>query len=435
MRRLVWRVGGGTLLHGPVMHGTNIAAAQGVHRERFEFIQPGDCMAFSSKQACAVLLLAACGAAAGADEKTFDFSGFGTAGVAWSDTDKGELVRDIQPRGVDSTGDVGIDSLVGVQGTVHWSSAISATAQVMFRRSTSSSFTLDVPLAFVKDQLTQDLAVRVGRLQLPAFMISEYRQVGYANTFIRPPLEVYGQVPLDYIDGVDGLYSHSFGPVDVNLGAFYGRADLSVGTIGVSVRKSRGGNLSATWGPLTLRYGRVESFLTLTTPADALIDAVRTTGFTALADQLSANNKAAIFTGYGLSADWHNVLVQGEYTQSAVGGYLADSRGRYGLVGYRIHRFTPFVSYAQRNPISPQTDGTIPPVGPLLPLALGVNALLTAYRQHTTSFGIRWDFHDSMDLKLQVDRISPQGPGLFVNVQPGFKGPVTVAAVALDFVF
>lgn len=55
--------------------------------------------------------------------------------------------------------------------------------------------------------------------------------------------------------------------------------------------------------------------------------------------------------------------------------------------------------------------------------------------QHTTSAGIRWDVHESIDLKLQIDRVSPQGNGLFVNPQPGFHGPVTVAGLTVDFVF
>jgi hypothetical protein len=39
-------------------------------------------------------------------------------------------------------------------------------------------------------------------------------------------------------------------------------------------------------------------------------------------------------------------------------------------------------------------------------------------------------------LKVQFDRVRPsQAAGLLINPQPGFRGPVTVGAVALDFVF
>ena len=39
------------------------------------------------------------------------------------------------------------------------------------------------------------------------------------------------------------------------------------------------------------------------------------------------------------------------------------------------------------------------------------------------------------DIKLQVDRVDPEGAGLFIQPRPGFRGPVTVGTVAVDFVF
>ena len=393
-------------------------------------------MGFSCKQAGALLAMAVCAAAANAQGMTFDFSGFGTAGYTWADTNKAEFVRDRQPKGADNTGDIGVDSLVGVQGTVHLNSSISATTQLIVRRSTSTDFTLDVPLAFLKDAVTQDFAIRVGRLQLPTFMVSESRQVGFANTFVRPPVEVYGQSPLDFIDGVDGQYAHSFGPIDIAAGAFYGKVAVSVQGADVSVRKFAGANISATWGPVTLHYARLSGHITIATSADQLIAAVGAAGFTQLAAQLSIADRATTFSDFGLNLDWHNFLLQGEATQSEIGGFIADSRGQYALAGYRIRKFTPYVIYSVRKTISPTSDNTIPQVGPLLPLALAVNSILGGPDdQHSISGGIRWDFRDSMDLKLQVDHVSFQGPGLFANVQPGFHSPVTVAGLAVDFVF
>ena len=102
-----------------------------------------------------------------------DVSGFGTAGFAITDTDKATFVRSqAQPVGVDETGDVGLDSLLAVQATVHLSDMFSVTGQAMVRRLFTSSFALDVPVFFAKADLTHDLAIRVGRIQLPVFMSS-----------------------------------------------------------------------------------------------------------------------------------------------------------------------------------------------------------------------------------------------------------------------
>ena len=93
--------------------------------------------------------------------------------------------------------------------------------------------------------------------------------------------------------------------------------------------------------------------------------------------------------------------------------------------------------FARQKITSERTDNTIPQVGALIPLAQGVNTLINSVGadQHTTSAGLRWDLHESMDLKLQVDRITPQGNGLLIFVKPGFHGPVDVATMTLDFVF
>jgi hypothetical protein len=51
-------------------------------------------------------------------------------------------------------------------------------------------------------------------------MNSDFREVGYANTWVRPPIEVYGQEPLDSVDGMDVLYRTVLGPVDLAAQAF-----------------------------------------------------------------------------------------------------------------------------------------------------------------------------------------------------------------------
>jgi hypothetical protein len=391
-------------------------------------------MGFSCKQAGALLAMAVCATVANAEGMTFDFSGFGTASYTWADTNKAEFNRDLQPIGADNTGSAEVDSLAGVQGTVHFSSNLSATVQMLVRRVTTPDYQLDVPVAFLKDALSNDFAVRVGRLPVPLFLISDYRTVGFANTFIRPPQEVYGAAPLYTVNGADVLYSHSFGQVQIDSQFYYGGSQIDAGTSEVTSKKIFGGNISVTFGPLTLRYGRMGNHTTIVSPADPLIAALGGAGFTALANQLSTHDRAASFKALGASLDWHNILLQAETTDAVGGGFNPTTRGQYALAGYRIRKFTPYAMYSVRK-ITGSITNTIPAFGPLVPLARAVDALVAGYDQHSTSGGIRWDFRDSMDLKLQVDHVSFQGPGMFANVQPGFHSPVTVAELAVDFVF
>jgi hypothetical protein len=369
-----------------------------------------------------------------------DISGFGTGGFAVTDTSKAEFGHSqTQAIGANDQGDVGVDSLFALQGTVHLNDVFSATVQGMVRRFFSTGFQLDVPVFFVKADVTHDFAIRVGRIQLPVFMSSDYRQVGYSNTWIRPPVEVYGQVPFDSDDGADMLYRTSLGPLDISAQAFYGKTDASLPN-GVSVqsRQNWGANATITMGPLSLRAGHNQSqFTSTSTATNQLLAAVSAAGFQALAARLNPVNVPFRFTDYGFSLDGTHFTIQGEWSRETGGGFLASADAQYLLAGYRIRKFTPYAMYAREKITSPRTDTTIPPVGPLLPLAQGVNQLINSVGadQHTVSAGLRWDFHESVDLKLQLDHVSFQGNGLFINPQPGFHGPVNVGSMTVDFVF
>jgi hypothetical protein len=386
-----------------------------------------------------MLALALCSKWASAALPAIDISGFGTGGFVITDNGRAEFGRSQEQLvGANSEGDVGVDSLLALQGTMHLDDMFSATVQTMVRRLFSTGFQLDVPVFFVKAEVTRDLAVRVGRIQLPVFMNSDYRQVGYSNTWIRPPVEVYGQVPFDSDDGVDVLYRKAIGPADISAQAFYGKTDLNFPGATIQSRKNWGANVNVTIGPLTLRAGRDQSAFTSSSAAvTQLLTAVNAAGFTALANRLNPLNVPFKFTDFGFSLDETHLTIQGETSKFTAGGFVASTDAQYLLAGYRVGKLTPYAMYARQWVTSARSDPTIPRIGPLIPLALGVDQLINSVGadQHTISAGIRWDVHDSVDLKLQVDRVSPEGNGLFINIRPGFHGPVTVASMTLDFVF
>jgi hypothetical protein len=384
------------------------------------------------------LAFALCPEWAAAAVPQIDVSGFGTGGFAITDTGKADFGRSqAQATGTNKDGDVGI-SLFGIQGTVRLTDMFSATVQGLVRRQFSANFQLDIPVFFLKAEVTRDLAVRVGRIQLPTFMVSDYRQVGYSNTWIRPPVEMYGQIPFDNDDGADVLYRKSLGPFDISTQVFYGKTDASLAVATIQGRRNWGVDTTITIGPLSVRGGRSEStFTSISTQTNTLLAEVSAAGFPDLANRLSPTNVPFRFTNIGFSLDGTHLTAEGEASREKAGGYLASLDAQYVLAGYRVRKFTPYVMYARSKITSERTDPTIPHFGPLLPLALGVDQLINSFGgdQHTISAGLRWDLHDSVDMKAQVDRVSPQGNGLFVNPQPGFHGPVDVLTVTVDFVF
>ena len=396
------------------------------------------------------------------DGPSVKISGYGTAALTGADTDNAQFARPNQASGAGRTARTGVDSNLGLQANVTVNPWLSATAQGLARKDGENDFGAELAWAFAKAKVSDSFSVRVGRMGLPVFMISDYRNVGYANTMLRPPGEMYSQVPLNSIDGIDGSYQFSAGDTSVTTQLALGRtkATLATGpdsTVHVEGKSIVALNVVAEHGPVTVRFGRAETRLTINdSPSlNTLMGGVRAAGsgyriaqLGALADALEVKDKKASFTSVGLGLDWNNVLVQSEYAKRKTDSYVSDSTAWYVMGGYRIGAFLPYYSHASLK-ADGRVNNTVPAACPtgypaactptLRALSAGVDTLATMrnqLEQSTHSIGVRWDFHRSAALKVQIDRIKPKnGPGLFVQAKPGFHGPVTVAAAAIDFVF
>jgi hypothetical protein len=114
-------------------------------------------------------------------------SGFGTGALTWTNTDKAEFGRPNQASGATKGVTTGVDSNFGVQADYAVNSWLSVTGQGLVRKDAQDDFGADLAWAFAKARVSDDVAIRVGRMGVPAFMISDYRNVGFANTMLRPP--------------------------------------------------------------------------------------------------------------------------------------------------------------------------------------------------------------------------------------------------------
>jgi hypothetical protein len=82
----------------------------------------------------------------------------------------------------------------------------SAVLQLVSERTLRDGYAPVVEWANLQYQVTPDLSVRVGRIALPLFLTGDYRKAGYALPWVRPPVELYGAIPLSNSDGVDASY-------------------------------------------------------------------------------------------------------------------------------------------------------------------------------------------------------------------------------------
>jgi hypothetical protein len=289
-------------------------------------------------------------------------------------------------------------------------------------------------------------------------MISDYRNVGYANTMLRPSPEVYGQVTVDSLDGADVTWQGSIGETTVTAQLAVGGATAPIASNGevVTVRTTdtRVLTVSAEHGPLTLRASRAVAKVSVSGVAglNGLVAGLRAVGsgyrIAALneqADILEIDKKKAVFTSAGAMLDWNNVLFNGEYTVRKSDRFAEDTRAWYVMAGYRIGKVLPYIAHG-RTWADQGVDNIVPTSCPaaygpactptVQALRAGVAQINRNTRQSTDTVGVRWDAFRSAALKFQIDRVKPEGgPGLLLSTKPGFTGPVTVGAVAIDFVF
>jgi hypothetical protein len=390
------------------------------------------------------------------DSSPVRISGFGTAALTWSDTDKAEFARPNQASGVKKDPRTGVDSNLGLQADYSVNSWLSVTGQGLVRKDGEDNYGAELTWAFAKAKISDQLSVRVGRLVLPTFMISEYRNVGYANTFLRPPQEVYSQVPLNSVDGADLTWQQAYGDTTVTAQLALGRSKTSLSSgIDAELTSLRALTLTAEHGPFTVRVGRTETKLTVDAPQfNTLVNALNTAGNAYKISQLNDmarlvdnHKKKGSFTSAGLGMDWNNIVAQTEYAKRKIDTASGSTDSWYVLGGYRFGKFLPYYSHAKLS-VSSDFANTVPTAcaagspAACNPTVRALRNSLESLRtgtnngaQSTDSIGLRWDFASSADLKFQVDRIKPDSKGLFVHTVSGFKGPVTVAAVAVDFIF
>jgi hypothetical protein len=386
-------------------------------------------------------------------------SGFGTGALTWTNTDKAEFARPNQASGADKDVTTGVDSNFGVQADYAVNSWLSVTGQGLVRKDAQDDFGAELAWAFAKAKVSDDVSIRVGRMGVPAFMISDYRNVGYANTMLRPPAEVYSQMLFNTVDGADVIWQHSYADTTYTAQFAVGKSKVDIaGGPSLEGRRVTALNLVAEHGPLTVRFGRVDGRLTLNNSASlaTLLGSLNkvAAGYkfpqaAQLATDIDVRDKKASFTSLGATLDWNNIVVQSEYAKRKTDSYINDTTSWYVMGGYRIGKFLPYYSHAKLA-IDGNVHNGMPaacPAGypaactPTLATLNGVVANLrytgvSQGEQQTDTVGLRWDFRSSVALKVQFDRVRPnKTAGLLINAQPGFKGPVTVGAVALDFVF
>jgi hypothetical protein len=424
-----------------------------------QFAQRERLSARRSRTAEAFILLALLGIPIGtyaASDDTspsiFSLSAFGTLGVVHSSEDRADFTA--SPLAPDGAGfsdawSANVDSRLGAQVMARFTPQLSAMLQVISEQRYNDTYTPHVEWANITYQPTPEINLRLGRIVLPTFLLSDSRKVGYANTWVRPPVEVYSLSPIFDSDGADVSYTVHLGQLVNTVVGTYGQTSFGYPQGGqFTVKRLRVIADTVEFGAATLHAAYQASSYTYHT-LDPLFDAFRQFGpqGIALANRYDLDDKPAQVITAGALYDPGKWFMTGEWGQRKLNSAAGEAIAWYVSGGYRLAKFTPYLTYSRSKADSNTSDPGLSLSG--LPpnvagTAAGLNAALNSFlgtlaAQKTFSLGSRWDVMKNVDLKLQYDHINlgAASAGTLINVQPDFQrgGTVNVASIAIDFVW
>ena len=316
------------------------------------------------------------------------------------------------------------DSHLGLQISAAVSDKVDMTAE-LYTEGGSANYNLEAQFAYATYHFTDQSSVRMGKYKGAFYMVSDYKDVGYAYPWVRPPLEVYSTNPIKALSGIDFVYQSQ-------LAGMYWLTELYVGsgthsakvlpstvdgtpypnpkgsTLSFETPSAKGINISATGDIGTFRLGYFEA---LVNQADFMI-----------------TEKKGTFLGIGFNIDWNDIVVYSELiqrdTDPALAGAFPDQNAAYLTLGYRMGNFLPYVTYAE--------------------LAKGKDASPFAQLQSSVALGLRTEVSDAAALKFEIMKVTPEKNPLasgFNTTNAGyglFDNPVkdgTVATVTFDVIF
>lgn len=370
--------------------------------------------------------------------------GFGTLGIARSDDDSVQFVRDLsQPDGLTRKWSGKVDSLLGLQANLKFSEQTEGVMQVVSRYRYDGTYTPELTWAFLRHDVSPELSLRAGRLGTEFYMLADSRLVGYANLTVRPPPDYFGSLVFSYIDGLDVSAA-----TPAAGGLFRGKLFA-----GLSPEKTPfvkpltwdldgslmvGGHVDYLRGPWQFRVGHAQVRFENEAPLNDLVEqAYGISNFLSLVPELKVAGKWTHFNSLGMVYDEGPLQLQLMLSQTKhENGAYEDSKAGYVIAAYRLGQVTPYLGYSQAK--SSAKNLASPPPTPLAELAAGIVAA-SHNDQHTLFLGGRWDLQPKLALKAQVDWIHGSPTSLFSfrdeNNTPTWDGRMTIFSLALDFVF
>lgn len=397
----------------------------------------------------------------------FALSGFGTVGVVEkTGLSNWGLIRSTAQKGAATGLSAAPDSRLGAQ--IDWSNdrGWEAAAQgVLLHRADGALSSDAIEQAYVGYRPQANTRIRLGRISPDMFLYSESRNVGYAFTWARPPIDFYAFAPVVAVNGLDVEQRWDMGNSSWRLRATAGmiRTSSTDGgrsshpvkvddILAVGLTRESGGLLlklsylqarvGMDLGPeyAALRQG-VDNFRN--SPVPALRE-----GFTPIGDRLwsgGATRYLALAAQYD-SGPWTFVAEGSRLTVpgSPLGAYRAyasaawrkDTVTYYAIASRVKPREAALAEPALASPLAPVVGPAAARQAQMLAGYATDAVNLFRFDQSTVGVGLRWDFASNAALKLQADRFNVRrNGGANWRNHDGQAAKGTLFSILVDFVW
>ncbi len=421
-------------------------------------VRPG-----ASARRLAALLAVLCVGGAGLPASAGEFAihGFGTLGAAYIDKPSGwGYARSINQHVNDDAFRADLDSVIGLQVNYQPSANFELVAQAAALRLDGDAERNDyLGLGFVGWHPNADWSLRLGRVNLDAYLISDHHVVGFTYPFIRPPVEYYGRMPTS-LDGGDVSRIWIVDGVQWRAKLIAGRTENGTGDSRLTLWPVVGLVGSRESDGLLLRisalHGRTRNNLRVLDPLLQGLQQMQALPVPQVSADAAQMRKALVTrdmrTSYiagAVAYDRHDWLLTTEINRSKVAHIPSISfTSGYVSAGHRFGAVSAFVMHSvfRRDSAAFEAPDWATPLagfGPQLAqqaqqLAVGAASAInaTSASQNTTSIGTRWDVPPRVALKAQWDHVRwrNQGSALWSR-SDGTPGSGNVLGIAADFVF
>jgi len=377
-----------------------------------------------------------------ADIDDFHINGFGTLGLSYQDNDD-IIYRSSLRSSRGTSGKVSLqnDSKFGLQ--LDWE----ASEQIDFTiQGTVDSEGVNLEWANIKYTINDNHSFKFGQMRFPTAMYSDILKVGYSYNWVRLPEDVYGILPLTSYLGAEYNYRQTYQNIEYSFKLYGGRAKDTmtgaedIGDYTIDLHNILGSNIAVSFDNLDIYLGYTYTDISIDNPRindyfDKTLSSPISESEKDLLRYYDPRGKSTHYFSFGMRYEYENFYMLGEYVWIDMNNIISDNYAGYISMGYHIDKFTPHITFSK---VTGKSNYKNSINNDIINESLQEMSKRTLTSQSHITLGLRYDWLDSVALKMQYDYIKEDSKGIGLSLHKEsvyHPDDINLLSFSMDFVF